>query len=131
MAAQSASAAASDSWLSVGSNGGNTRGDIASIGIKFDKWTESKALVVDDGNVVFFDLAVTFITAELPRRLDDTEDAATGACLSMAKQPSVGIDRKAAFNRRLALEVPLAAFAPLGETKFFHFDDWNDGEAIV
>lgn len=49
------SAAASDSWLSVGINGGNTRGDIASIGIKFDKWTESKALVVDDGAVFWMD----------------------------------------------------------------------------
>ena len=49
------SAAASDSWLSVGINGGNTRGDIASIGIKFDKWTESKPLVVDDGAVFWMD----------------------------------------------------------------------------
>jgi hypothetical protein len=48
-------AAASDSWLSVGVTGGNNNGDIASIGIDFDSWSETKPMVVSDGAVFWMD----------------------------------------------------------------------------
>jgi hypothetical protein len=49
------SAAASDSWLSVGVTGGNANGAIASIGIDFDGWSETKPMVVSDGAVFWMD----------------------------------------------------------------------------
>jgi len=49
------SAAASDSWLSVGVTGGNTNGDIASIGINFDSWSETTPMAVSDGAVFWMD----------------------------------------------------------------------------
>lgn len=49
------SAAAADSWLSVGVTGGNNNGAIASIGIDFDGWSETKPMAVDDGAVFWMD----------------------------------------------------------------------------
>merc|ERR1719160_931330 len=49
------SAAASDSWLSVGVTGGNSNGAIASIGIDFDSWSETKPMAVSDGAVFWMD----------------------------------------------------------------------------
>lgn len=49
------SAAASDSWLSVGVTGGNNDGAIASIGVPFARWTETSAMAVDDGAVFWMD----------------------------------------------------------------------------
>lgn len=49
------SAAASDSWLSVGVTGGNSNGAIASIGIDFNSWSETKPMVVSDGAVFWMD----------------------------------------------------------------------------
>ena len=50
--------AAYDSYLSVGITEGNSAGSLSSIGIDFDSWTESSALLVDDGAVFWMDPAM-------------------------------------------------------------------------
>ena len=47
--------AAYDSWLTIGATDGSLGTDISSIGIDFDSWTESNALVSTDGSVFMMD----------------------------------------------------------------------------
>ena len=77
------------------------------------------------------DLSVALITTQLSCRLNDTKDSAAGACLSVAEETAVRVDRQAAFDGGLTLEKSLAPFPASGEAEFFHLDDRDYGEAIV
>ena len=53
---------------------------------------------MNERHVVSLDLSVALIAAQLTCSFNDTKDSAAGACLGVAEETAVRVDRQVAFD---------------------------------
>src|SRR5690606_26864834 len=88
------------------------------------------AVAVDDGDLRAGDLPFAAFAAQLPRGVDDEEDA-VHARMHAGQAAAVGVDRQLPARRDRAVGNEAAAFAFRAEAEVFEEQDRVDRERVV
>ena len=92
---------------------------------------ENSSLVVYQSDLGSLGLPWALVAAQLPDRLDDSEQPTSSTCMRMREHPPVRVDRKAPTETGMAFFIESTTFTALAESQFLELEDWHDRETVV